>query len=305
MPAILLRALVICAICLLPPTFLMGASLPAIARWIEATPRGVSWLGLLYGGNTAGAVFGCLLAGFYLLRVFDMAIATSWRRRSTCAVALVSFWPGQAHAGTRRRPMRDRSPAACLASAQPPGRSISTIALSGATALGAEVVWTRLLGLMLGATVYTFSIILAVFLVGHRDRQCGGLDRWRATRATRGVALGWCQTAARRLPSPGPPSCLRNSLPYWPVNPLLSTSPWYTFQIDLVRVSVGDPAAALLVGRKLSAGARRRRGRGEDDPAQPGRRASTPPTPAARFWARSLQPDPDPVDRHSGLPSRS
>ena len=41
-----------------------------------------------------------------------------------------------------------------------------TIALSGATALGAEVVWTRLLGLLLGATVYTFSIILAVFLVG-------------------------------------------------------------------------------------------------------------------------------------------
>jgi hypothetical protein len=41
-----------------------------------------------------------------------------------------------------------------------------TIALSGLTALGAEVVWTRLLSLMLGATVYTFSIILAVFLIG-------------------------------------------------------------------------------------------------------------------------------------------
>src|SRR6202044_4226244 len=41
-----------------------------------------------------------------------------------------------------------------------------TVALSGASALGAEVVWTRLLGLMLGATVYTFSIILAIFLVG-------------------------------------------------------------------------------------------------------------------------------------------
>jgi spermidine synthase len=41
-----------------------------------------------------------------------------------------------------------------------------TIALSGACALGAEVIWTRLLGLMLGATVYTFSIILAVFLIG-------------------------------------------------------------------------------------------------------------------------------------------
>jgi spermidine synthase len=66
----------LCAICLLPPTILMGATLPAIARWVEATPRGVSWLGFFYGGNTAGAVLGCLLAGFYLLRVLDMTIAT-------------------------------------------------------------------------------------------------------------------------------------------------------------------------------------------------------------------------------------
>jgi len=40
------------------------------------------------------------------------------------------------------------------------------IALSGLTALGAEVVWTRLLSLMFGATTYAFSIILGVFLAG-------------------------------------------------------------------------------------------------------------------------------------------
>src|SRR5262249_53154845 len=67
---------VVCAVCLLPPTLLMGATLPAIARWIESTPQGVSWLGFFYGGNIAGAVFGCLLAGFYLLRVHDMGTAT-------------------------------------------------------------------------------------------------------------------------------------------------------------------------------------------------------------------------------------
>src|SRR5436309_10082497 len=72
---ILWRAL-LCAVCLLPPTLLMGATLPAIARWVETTPTGVSWLGFFYGSNIAGAVFGCLLAGFYLLRVHDMATAT-------------------------------------------------------------------------------------------------------------------------------------------------------------------------------------------------------------------------------------
>ena len=40
------------------------------------------------------------------------------------------------------------------------------IALSGFTALGSEVVWTRLLSLLFGGTTYTFAMILAVFLVG-------------------------------------------------------------------------------------------------------------------------------------------
>jgi spermidine synthase len=48
----------VAGICLLPPTLLMGATLPAIARWVETTPRGVSWLGYFYGGNLAGAVVG-------------------------------------------------------------------------------------------------------------------------------------------------------------------------------------------------------------------------------------------------------
>ena len=72
---ILLRGLA-AAVCLLPPTLLMGATLPAMARWVKTTPEGVSWLGFFYGGNIAGAVLGSLTAGFYLLRVHDMLVAT-------------------------------------------------------------------------------------------------------------------------------------------------------------------------------------------------------------------------------------
>src|SRR5579863_5733828 len=75
LPAVLIRALV-CAACLMPPTMLMGASLPAAARWIETDAKGASWMGLLYAANTVGAVLGCVLAGFYLLRVYDLATAT-------------------------------------------------------------------------------------------------------------------------------------------------------------------------------------------------------------------------------------
>src|SRR5471030_3004165 len=82
---------VVAALCLLPPTLLMGATLPAIARWVETTPRGISWLGFFYGGNIAGAVFGSLLAGFYLLRVFDTSIATYVAVGLNVAVAAIGY----------------------------------------------------------------------------------------------------------------------------------------------------------------------------------------------------------------------
>src|SRR5687767_15565809 len=98
-------------------------------------------------------------------------------------------------------------------------------------ALGAEVIWTRLLSLMIGGTVYTFSIILAVFLVGLGIGSSVGSVLARGTARPR-FALGWCQvllTAAIAWTA----YMLAKSLPYWPVNPSLSTSPWYNFQLDL------------------------------------------------------------------------
>ena len=91
-----LRAIV-AGICLLPPTILMGATLPAIARWVEATPSGVSWLGYFYGGNLAGAVVGCILAGFYLLRLFDMPTATFVAVALNVVVALLALGIARAH----------------------------------------------------------------------------------------------------------------------------------------------------------------------------------------------------------------
>ncbi|HSC05195.1 MAG TPA: hypothetical protein VLD59_00050 [Steroidobacteraceae bacterium] len=63
LPGLLLRGFT-CAVLLLPPAIMMGATLPAVARWVKATPKGVSWLGFFYGSNIVGAVFGCLFAGF-------------------------------------------------------------------------------------------------------------------------------------------------------------------------------------------------------------------------------------------------
>ena len=180
----------------------MGASLPAIVRWLKSTPSGVSWWGLLYGGNTAGAVFGCLLAGFYLLRIYNMAIATYAAAAINIAVALVSF--ALAARTPAEASVPETAPDALNAATVPTPESSDdgiprwtiyvTIGLSGATALGAEVVWTRLLGMLLGLTVYIFSIILAVFLIGLAIGSGLGAMLLRSVRPR--LALGWSPGAA-------------------------------------------------------------------------------------------------------------
>jgi spermidine synthase len=82
---------VVAAACLLPPTLMMGASFPAITRWVENTPRMVSRLGALYSANIAGAIAGCVVAGFYLLRVYDMAVATYTAVGINVAVAAIAL----------------------------------------------------------------------------------------------------------------------------------------------------------------------------------------------------------------------
>ncbi|MGB7218652.1 MAG: fused MFS/spermidine synthase [Vicinamibacterales bacterium] len=234
---------IVAALCLLPPTLLMGATLPAVARWVEATPQGVSWLGFFYGGNIAGAVVGSLLAGFYLLRVHDSAVATYVAVALNLTVAGIGWLVGgqtpalAAEAAPSAKPV-ERAPAAWTV--------YTTIGISGMTALGAEVVWTRILSLIFGATVYTFSLILAVFLFGLGIGSTLGAALGRSVKRPR-VALGACQLllcGAIAWAS----YMLTDSLPYWPINPSMSNDPWVVLQLDLVRALWAMLPAAILWG---------------------------------------------------------
>jgi spermidine synthase len=218
---------IIAAICLLPPTLLMGATLPAISRWVETTPQGVSWLGFFYGGNIGGAVIGSLLAGFYLMRVFDNMITTFVAVALNVLVALLSFTLSKStsYAGTDERSETEIDKGAWPI--------YLSIALSGFTALACEVLWTRTLTLLYGATVYTFSLIVAVFLVGLGIGSTLGSALSQQMKRPR-VALAWCQIllgAAMAWAA----YMLTESLPWWPIDPSIATTPMYTLQLDLVR----------------------------------------------------------------------
>jgi spermidine synthase len=257
LPALLLRGAV-CALCLLPPTVLMGATLPAAARWVGATPEGVAWLGRLYAANIAGAVLGCVLAGFYLLRVHDMTTAGCVAAAVNVAVALLAL--GLA----RHAPPRPAADAAngATAPARGPWTVYVAIGLSGGCAMAAEVVWTRLLSLLLGATVYTFSIILAVFLVGLGVGSALGAALARGARPR--AALGWCQLLLAAAVA-WTAWVLAESLPRWPVNPYLpATTPWAAFQLDLVRCLWAVLPATVLWGASFPLALAAAAGRGRD-----------------------------------------
>ena len=215
---------IVAAACLLLPTLLMGATLPALARQVETAE--VSWLGFLYGANIAGAVAGCLLAGFYLLRQYDAGAATYVAAAINAGMA-VSAW---GLARFAKRPGVQAAPTPGEITPRPDAAIYFAIALSGFCALAAETVWTRVLGLLFGASAYTLSIILAVFLAGLGIGSCAGA---RIGRTRPRWALGWCQLLTAGAIAWAAYST--GALPYWPINPSITSNIWFNLQLDVDR----------------------------------------------------------------------
>ena len=172
---------------LLPPTALMGATLPLLARHAvrrdeEVGPR----IGALYAMNTAGAIAGTVCAAFLLLP----AIGLRQTVYVGAAVNALVFAGAALLARTAPAPLaagRGERDAAH------PGRWILPLmAFSGAVSFSYEVMWTRLLSQILGGSVYAFATMLASFLIGIAlgSAVAGRLAR-QATRATTGFA--WSQ----------------------------------------------------------------------------------------------------------------
>jgi spermidine synthase len=245
---ILLRGL-FCAIFLLPPTMAMGATLPAAAGWLRSTPEGVSRAGFYYATNIAGGVIGCLAAGFYLLRVYDIHTATYVGVVLNLVVAGVAWLlsrvtPGVPAEAVAEQPAPVLKSAGIISSANTP--VYIAIGISGACALGSQVIWTRNLALLLGGTVYTFALILGAVLLGLGIGSSFGAAAARNIRDPKRalaiiqvlaiVGLGW---AAWMISS---------NLPYWPINPGNAPSPWYLIQLDFLRSFLVVLPAALCWG---------------------------------------------------------
>jgi spermidine synthase len=147
------------------PTALMGATLPLLARYaVERESQIGSRVGLLYATNTAGAVAGTLTAAFLLLPALGLRRTVFAGAAVNLAVFVVAallarglpVLPRLEPPGRRRAPTtRDRG-----------ALILPVIFCSGVVSFSYEVLWTRLLGHIMGGSVYAFATMLATFLVG-------------------------------------------------------------------------------------------------------------------------------------------
>ena len=143
---------------LLPATSAMGATLPAIERVTDRLRKQGYAIGALYAANTAGAVAGVLSSAFVLIPVLGLAntALVCAALNMLCAIAALMVFPQVA---------RLVEPIAHATGAD--GKRLSILLFAtGALGIGYEVVVVRVLSQVAEDTVYTFAILLAVYLLG-------------------------------------------------------------------------------------------------------------------------------------------
>lgn len=143
---------------LLPATMAMGATLPAMERVFATTSSRSISISALYAANTTGAVVGVAAAAFWLVPQFGLA-------RSAIACALLNF--ACAAVALRLQTYHDTvAPAQRHESAGPPAHLLLLLAATGLLGIGYEILVVRALSQVAENTVYTFALLLAVYLIG-------------------------------------------------------------------------------------------------------------------------------------------
>lgn len=190
------------AVVLAPPTLLMGGTLPAASRAVvddsDATRGRVA---TLYAANTLGAVVGALATTFLLLEVFGTRL-TLWA--AALLNLLVAIVARSVARGTPALPASSSAADGSRGAPSPDTRLVLAAAgIVGFSFFLLEIVWYRLLGPILGGSVFTFGLILAVALAGigigsaawsvwSRTRTPTMLDlAWTCTLEAAFVGLGW------------------------------------------------------------------------------------------------------------------
>ena len=157
----------VCGFLLIIPATFMGATLPVLSKLVSRDENFIGKdVGRLYSINTFGAVVGALASAFVFMRFLGVQSTISVAAVANICIALLIYF-------IFKPPLKER-----LSYLAPPSKEVGaslqkrdlfillSFAVSGLAALVYQVTWTRILSLLLGSSVYAFSLILAIFIFG-------------------------------------------------------------------------------------------------------------------------------------------
>ena len=169
---------VLSCVMLLLPTTLMGATLPLLCAALlrSAGPASTS-LTKLYTRNLAGAIFGTIVAGFVLLPFFGVRFTIYTAAAINVIIGIISILAerridiARLNASYQAPPIAGEVPTAEVDDAHignPPDRKFWFVCafISGFVTISTQVAWTRMLTMIVGSSIYGFSIVVALFLLG-------------------------------------------------------------------------------------------------------------------------------------------
>ncbi len=163
----------ICFCVISVPAFLMGGTLPVLSKLFSKSPSSLGHdVGVLYSLNTAGGLVGCLACGFLLLQTFGISSTTHIAIAVNLLTAVIAWtMAGKPSEETARVQAlnRKKQPKESYYDKYGPNARILVgmgVFLSGFCALAYEVFWARMLTIMMSTTVYSFTIMLSIFLGG-------------------------------------------------------------------------------------------------------------------------------------------
>jgi len=157
---------VLAGLVLLPATILMGGTLPALVRAIGRDDDSAS-VARLYAANSCGAVLGCLASGYVLLGWLglDATAAAAWTLNAIVAVAA---WLRSGSADPRPSQLiaPERTPGDTNTStARPRFGLLLAVAIVGAASMTIQTASLRLFGVVMGSSTYSFSAVVAAFIL--------------------------------------------------------------------------------------------------------------------------------------------
>jgi len=173
-----LATFVISAMILGLPVVCMGATLPILCRFYVANLTHLgTHAGRLYGLNTLGAALGSLSCGFWLISFWGLSgtLAAAVAINFIIGLACLAFshrsrlhWAEKTTKSAREGQKKRKKQTIATTSRDAWERQAALVmfGVSGFCAMAGEVIWTRLLGLIVGPTTYSFTIVLVTFIAG-------------------------------------------------------------------------------------------------------------------------------------------